>query len=239
MIALYRPTMVEFTVTGIDSKGAPVQTARCALLKARNYTATINGLQIYDDYGEFVRYTVTEGAIPGYIMDVGLSRQPDWDSEDNMEAWITNRLDPVNVYVEKGWDGIHPDAAPWITIALHGDRGRIIRSWTMGWTKGWEHTFTNLPRYSASGQEIRYWVSEVSVATGFIPSVEYITPPSKDKDTVEWRMMNKWDPTATRPPWSPPPGFGEGEELYFLGITDLDIPLAGAGTLKHLGDCFD
>lgn len=229
MVNRFRPDSVSFTVTGRDSSGAVVYTRTGVLSKSLGYQATLRNLPVFDETGAYIQYTVTENSVPrGYQYAGGT--QPNSNTVGNMSASFTNTLNPMSVYVEKHWQGQDPQTAPAVTINLRAD-GVVIQSVLLSPSNGWVHTFMNLPRYTANGVAIQYSLSELA-PSGFAPSAQRIEPPNGA--AIGFSITNS--------PGTPPPG-GPGNTVggseLLTKIDNQGTPLAGAGSLKHLGDCFD
>ncbi|MBR5470902.1 MAG: Cna B-type domain-containing protein [Oscillibacter sp.] len=99
-------------------------------------------------------------------------------SEDTQEAYLvitnTDAVDsePTEVYVEKRWaDSVnHSSDSVTVYLAANGIR---IQAVTLNDANDWKHTWVNLPKTDANGNEIQYTVREATVP-GYVGEVEKI-----------------------------------------------------------------
>ncbi|MBQ3155791.1 MAG: Cna B-type domain-containing protein, partial [Clostridia bacterium] len=133
------------------------------LSAANNWTATVNGLPKYNENGQEITYTWTEGELPeGYELTN--------TSVNGTITTLTNTHTPelTNVTVTKVWAGdadyaffTRPEI---VTVKLLAN-GLIINEVTVTPDENgsWTYIFKNLPKYQ-DGMEIDYTVSEDAVA---------------------------------------------------------------------------
>ncbi|MBR6706658.1 MAG: Cna B-type domain-containing protein, partial [Clostridia bacterium] len=133
-----------------------------------NWTGSFDNLKKYDDAGREIRYSVKEDPVNNYAV------QYDGSIEEGFT--ITNiNSETIGIPVVKQWVGT---AAEQAAVRLLAD-GTVIEEITLDAVGGWQHTFTDLPKYDGTdGHEIQYDVQEApsagyeqsrsgSVETGF------------------------------------------------------------------------
>ena len=150
----------------------------------RNWTYHFDNLDVVDDAGNVIAYTVSEEPVAGY--------------ETTVEGTnITNNRIPdmTEVAVKKVWDdkenkdGLRPEK---ITIRLLAD-GQEVAVKEITTTDNWQASFTDLPEYK-DGKKIVYTITEDPVA-GYTSKI--------DGFTVTNRHIPPTTPPST-PPTTPP-----------------------------------
>ena len=140
-----------------------------------------DNLDVVDDAGNLITYTVSEGPVAGY--------------ETSVEGTnITNSRTPevTEVAVKKVWDdkenkdGLRPDK---VTVRLLAD-GQEVAVKEITATDNWQASFTDLPVYK-EGKKIVYTITEDPVA-GYTATIDGFT------------VTNRHTPPTT-PPGTPPP----------------------------------
>ena len=154
----------------------------------RNWTYHFDNLDVVDDAGNVIAYTVSEEPVAGY--------------ETTVEGTnITNNRIPdmTEVVVKKVWDdkenkdGLRPEK---ITIRLLAD-GQEVAVKEITTTDNWQASFTDLPEYK-DGKKIVYTITEDPVA-GYTSKIDGFTvtnrhiPPTTPPTTP-----------STTPPTTPP-----------------------------------
>ena len=154
----------------------------------RNWTYHFDNLDVVDDAGNVIAYTVSEEPVAGY--------------ETTVEGTnITNNRIPdmTEVAVKKVWDdkenkdGLRPEK---ITIRLLAD-GQEVAVKEITTTDNWQASFTDLPEYK-DGKKIVYTITEDPVA-GYTSKIDGFTvtnrhiPPTTPPTTP-----------STTPPTTPP-----------------------------------
>lgn len=154
----------------------------------RNWTYHFDNLDVVDDAGNVIAYTVSEEPVAGY--------------ETTVEGTnITNNRIPdmTEVVVKKVWDdkenkdGLRPEK---ITIRLLAD-GQEVAVKEITTTDNWQASFTDLPEYK-DGKKIVYTITEDRVA-GYTSKIDGFTvtnrhiPPTTPPTTP-----------STTPPTTPP-----------------------------------
>ena len=146
-----------------------------------NWLYQFDNLDVVDDAGNLIAYTVSEEPVAGY--------------ETSVEGTnITNSRTPevTEVAVKKIWDdadnkdGLRPEK---ITVRLHAD-GQEVAVKEITATDNWRASFTDLPVYK-EGKKIAYTITEDPVA-GYTATIDGFT------------VTNHHTPPAT-PPGTPPP----------------------------------
>ena len=169
-----------------------------------NWTYHFDNLDVVDDAGNVIAYTVSEEPVAGY--------------ETTVEGTnITNNRIPdmTEVVVKKVWDdkenkdGLRPEK---ITVRLLAD-GQEVAVKEITATDNWQASFTDLPVYK-DGKKIVYTITEDPVAgytskiDGFTvtnrhipPTTPPTTPPSTPPTTAPTTPPT---PPSTTPPTTPP-----------------------------------
>ena len=146
-----------------------------------NWLYQFDNLDVVDDAGNLIAYTVSEEPVAGY--------------ETSVEGTnITNSRTPevTEVAVKKIWDdkenkdGLRPDK---VTVRLLAD-GQEVAVKEITATDNWRASFTDLPVYK-EGKKIAYTITEDPVA-GYTATIDGFT------------VTNHHTPPAT-PPGTPPP----------------------------------
>ena len=146
-----------------------------------NWLYQFDNLDVVDDAGNLIAYTVSEEPVAGY--------------ETSVEGTnITNSRTPevTEVAVKKVWDdkenkdGLRPDK---VTVRLLAD-GQEVAVKEITATDNWQASFTDLPVYK-EGKKIAYTITEDPVA-GYTATIDGFT------------VTNHHTPPAT-PPGTPPP----------------------------------
>ena len=146
-----------------------------------NWLYQFDNLDVVDDAGNLIAYTVSEEPVAGY--------------ETSVEGTnITNSRTPevTEVAVKKIWDdkenkdGLRPDK---VTVRLLAD-GQEVAVKEITATDNWQASFTDLPVYK-EGKKLAYTITEDPVA-GYTATIDGFT------------VTNHHTPPAT-PPGTPPP----------------------------------
>ena len=176
-----------------------------------NWLYQFDNLDVVDDAGNLITYTVSEEPVAGY--------------ETSFEGTnITNSRTPevTEVAVKKVWDdkenkdGLRPDK---VTVRLLAD-GQEVAVKEITATDNWQASFTDLPVYK-EGKKIAYTITEDPVAgytatiDGFTvtnrhvpPTTPPSTPPTPPSTTTPPPSTTTPPPSTTTPPPStttPPP----------------------------------
>ena len=158
-----------------------------------NWAYRFDNLDVVDDAGNVIAYTVSEEPVEGY--------------EATIEGTnITNSRTPevVEIPVTKVWkdndnqDGVRPDK---VTVRLLAD-GTEVASQELSAATDWKTVFTNLPKYN-HGKQIVYTVTEDTVAN-YSAAIDGTTitnsyKPGKTSVTVTKRWEDNNDQDGKRP----------------------------------------
>ena len=152
-----------------------------------------DNLDVVDDAGNVIAYTVSEEPVEGYEATIEGSN-------------ITNSRTPevVEIPVTKVWkdndnqDGVRPDK---VTVRLLAD-GTEVASQELSAATDWKIVFTNLPKYN-HGKQIVYTVTEDTVAN-YSAAIDGTTitnsyKPGKTSVTVTKRWEDNNDQDGKRP----------------------------------------
>lgn len=156
-----------------------------------------DNLDVVDDAGNLITYTVSEEPVAGY--------------ETSVEGTnITNSRTPevTEVAVKKVWDdkenkdGLRPDK---VTVRLLAD-GQEVAVKEITATDNWQASFTDLPVYK-EGKKIAYTITEDPVA-GYTARIDGFTVTNRHRPPTTPPSTPPTPPSTTTPPPStttPPP----------------------------------
>ena len=162
-----------------------------------NWLYQFDNLDMVDDTGNVIAYTVSEEPVEGY--------------ETTIEGTnITNSRTPevTEVAVKKVWDdkenkdGLRPDK---VTVRLLAD-GQEVAVKEITATDNWQASFTDLPVYK-EGKKIAYTITEDPVA-GYTARIDGFTVTNRHVPPTTPPSMPPTPPSTTTPPPStttPPP----------------------------------
>ena len=133
---------------------------------ANNWTASFDSLNLYENQGKKIAYTVSENAVDGYQAAI---------TGDAAKGYVvTNTHTPAvtSVTVNKVWadnnnqDGIRPAS---VTAQIKNGN-TVVETVVLNEGNNWTATVSGLPVY-ANGSKINYTVDEASVADGYTKTV--------------------------------------------------------------------
>lgn len=162
-----------------------------------NWLYQFDNLDVVDDAGNLITYTVSEEPVAGY--------------ETSVEGTnITNSRTPevTEVAVKKVWDdkenkdGLRPDK---VTVRLLAD-GQEVAVKEITATDNWQASFTDLPVYK-EGKKIAYTITEDPVA-GYTATIDGFTVTNRHRPPTTPPSTPPTPPSTTTPPPStttPPP----------------------------------
>ena len=162
-----------------------------------NWLYQFDNLDVVDDAGNLIAYTVSEEPVAGY--------------ETSVEGTnITNSRTPevTEVAVKKVWDdkenkdGLRPDK---VTVRLLAD-GQEVAVKEITATDNWQASFTDLPVYKG-GKKIAYTITEDPVA-GYTARIDGFTVTNRHRPPTTPPSTPPTPPSTTTPPPStttPPP----------------------------------
>ena len=162
-----------------------------------NWLYQFDNLDVVDDAGNLIAYTVSEEPVAGY--------------ETSVEGTnITNSRTPevTEVAVKKVWDdkenkdGLRPDK---VTVRLLAD-GQEVAVKEITATDNWQASFTDLPVYK-EGKKIVYTITEDPVA-GYTATIDGFTVTNRHTPPTTPPGTPPTPPSTTTPPPStttPPP----------------------------------
>ena len=162
-----------------------------------NWLYQFDNLDLVDDAGNLIAYTVSEEPVAGY--------------ETSVEGTnITNSRTPevTEVAVKKVWDdkenkdGLRPDK---VTVRLLAD-GQEVAVKEITATDNWQASFTDLPVYK-EGKKIAYTITEDPVA-GYTATIDGFTVTNRHVPPTTPPSTPPTPPSTTTPPPStttPPP----------------------------------
>ena len=162
-----------------------------------NWLYQFDNLDVVDEAGNLIAYTVSEEPVAGY--------------ETSVEGTnITNSRTPevTEVAVKKVWDdkenkdGLRPDK---VTVRLLAD-GQEVAVKEITATDNWQASFTDLPVYK-EGKKIAYTITEDPVA-GYTARIDGFTVTNRHRPPTTPPSTPPTPPSTTTPPPStttPPP----------------------------------
>ncbi len=115
-----------------------------------NWSYTFENVPVYrNNAGDQYEYTIEEVAVPNYITSY----------EGNN---IINEVNLTEFEVEKVWDDDNNEnqKRPESIVVELKQEGKTVQEATLNEANNWKHTFTNLEKYNALGEEIVYSVDE-------------------------------------------------------------------------------
>ena len=154
-----------------------------------NWLYQFDNLDVVDDAGNLIAYTVSEEPVEGY--------------ETNVEGTnITNSRTPevVEIPVTKIWkdndnqDGVRPDK---VTVRLLAD-GQEVAVKEITATDNWQASFTDLPVYK-EGKKIAYTITEDPVA-GYTARIDGFTVTNRHVPPTTPPSTPPTPPSTTTPP---------------------------------------
>ena len=150
-LATNKPDKVTVSVlkNGVKDENLTVE-----LSAANDWKASFSNLPKEDANGHEIVYTVSEAELAGFKVAIS--------GTDENKFTITNyNGGNVVIPVTKKWkgSGAHPDH---LNVQLFAD-GEKIATYTLNEDNAWQHSF-DMPKFNASGKEIRYTVTEDNVS---------------------------------------------------------------------------
>lgn len=192
--------------------------------KDGNWLYQFDNLDLVDDAGHAIAYSVSEEHVKGYVASVEGTN-------------ITNSRTPevTEVAVKKVWDdkdnkdGLRPDK---VTVRLLAD-GQEVASQELSAATDWKTAFTNLPVYKA-GKKIVYTLTEDSVA-GYTAKIDGFTVTNHHTPTTPPTTPSTTPPTtpsstSEKPQSSTTPKAGKKKILPSTGEV-VAYGLIGVGAL--------
>ena len=189
-----RPSKITVNLLANGSKVASKEVTADA---AGNWLYQFDNLDLVDDAGNLIAYTVSEEPVAGYEATVEGTN-------------ITNSRTPevTEVAVKKIWDdadnkdGLRPEK---ITVRLLAD-GQEVAVKEITATDNWQASFTDLPVYK-EGKKIAYTITEDPVA-GYTARIDGFTVTNRHRPPTTPPVTPPTPPSTTTPPPStttPPP----------------------------------
>lgn len=192
--------------------------------KDGNWLYQFDNLDLVDDAGNAIAYSVSEEPVKGYVASVEGTN-------------ITNSRTPevTEVAVKKVWDdkenkdGLRPGK---VTVRLLAD-GQEVASQELSAATDWKTAFTNLPVYKA-GKKIDYTLTEDSVA-GYMTKIDGFTVTNHHTPTTPPTTPSTTPPTtpsstSEKPQSSTTPKAGKKKILPSTGEV-VAYGLIGVGLL--------
>ena len=162
-------TVTPEIVVTLLKNGQPMVPNQTRTLKAdpnaaKHYKASFENLDVYDEAGNEIQYTVVETIPDGY------ESKPAAGTMENGFTITNTIVGKTSVPVTKIWHGKEADS---ITIHLYADDvevDHIILTKANKDQHKWQHTFGPLEKYTPAGQVIKYTVKEDPIG-GYDPTI--------------------------------------------------------------------
>ena len=206
------------------ANGVKVASKEVKADKDGNWLYQFDNLDLVDDAGHAIAYSVSEEPVKGYVANVEGTN-------------ITNSRTPevTEVTVKKVWDdkenkdGLRPDK---VTVRLLAD-GQEVASQELSAATDWKTSFTNLPVYKA-GKKIDYTLTEDSLA-GYTTKIDGFTVTNHHTPTTPPTTPSTTPPTtpsstSEKPQSSTTPKAGKKKILPSTGEV-VAYGLIGVGLL--------
>lgn len=162
-------TVTPEIVVTLLKNGQPMVPNQTRTLKAdpnaaKHYKASFENLDVYDEAGNEIQYTVVETIPNGY------ESKPAAGTMENGFTITNTIVGKTSVPVTKIWHGKEADS---ITIRLYADDvevDHIVLTKANKDQHKWQHTFGPLEKYTPAGQIIKYTVKEDPIG-GYDPTI--------------------------------------------------------------------
>ena len=164
------------------ANGVKVASKEVKADKDGNWLYQFDNLDLVDDAGHAIAYSVSEEPVKGYVASI--------------EGTNSRTPEVTEVTVKKVWDdkenkdGLRPDK---VTVRLLAD-GQEVASQELSAATDWKTAFTNLPVYKA-GKKIVYTLTEDSVA-GYTAKIDGFTVTNHHTPTTPPTTPSTTPPTT-------------------------------------------
>jgi len=178
----FRPLSIQVQLLANNAAVPAANGGVATLNEGNNWQHTFNDLPRYDAQNNPIAYDVQEVNVPTgyadtYVVTTG--------TDGNITIAITNTftMPTINIPVTKVWNdnnnaaGFRPSD---ITVQLRVG-STVVDTATLNNGNSWQHTFANLPHYSAPGVTINYEIYEPNVPTGY---ASVVTPNANGSVTI-------------------------------------------------------
>ena len=151
----------EKVVVSVLKNGVKDENLTVELSAANGWKASFSNLPKQDANGKEIVYTVSEEEVAGFKAAISGSEKTGFTISNYNGSRVV-------IPVTKIWQGKgpHPDH---LNVQLFAN-GEKVATYTLNKANGWQHSF-DMPKLDANGKEIRYTVTEDSVA-GYTASTE-------------------------------------------------------------------
>ena len=151
----------EKVVVSVLKNGVKDENLTVELSAANGWKASFSNLPKQDANGKEIVYTVSEEELAGFKAAISGSEKTGFTISNYNGSRVV-------IPVTKIWQGKgpHPDH---LNVQLFAN-GEKVATYTLNKANGWQHSF-DMPKLDANGKEIRYTVTEDSVA-GYTASTE-------------------------------------------------------------------
>ena len=144
----------EKVVVSVLKNGVKDENLTVELSAANGWKASFSNLPKQDTNGKEIVYTVSEEEVAGFKAAISGSEKTGFTISNYNGSRVV-------IPVTKIWEGKgpHPDH---LNVQLFAN-GEKVATYTLNKANGWQHSF-DMPKLDANGKEIRYTVTEDSVA---------------------------------------------------------------------------
>ena len=145
----------EKVVVSVLKNGVKDENLTVELSAANGWKASFSNLPKQDTNGKEIVYTVSEEEVAGFKAAISGSEKTGFTISNYNGSRVV-------IPVTKIWEGKgpHPDH---LNVQLFAN-GEKVATYTLNKANGWQHSF-DMPKLDAKGKEIRYTVTEDSVAS--------------------------------------------------------------------------
>jgi hypothetical protein len=160
--------------------------ASATLTADNDWKHTFKDLDMTDDSGNEINYTLTEDPVGGYTSEVSGNASSGFT--------VTNTKEKISIPVTKEWAGGEGSSA---TVHLLAD-GEEVASATLTANDNWKHTFTDLDKTDADGKTITYTIKEDNVE-GYTSSITgdadsgFTVTNTKSSETISIPVKKVWE----------------------------------------------
>lgn len=144
----------EKVVVSVLKNGVKDENLTVELSAANGWKASFSNLPKQDANGKEIVYTISEEEVAGFKAAISGSEKTGFTISNYNGSRVV-------IPVTKIWQGKgpHPDH---LNVQLFAN-GEKVATYTLNKANGWQHSF-DMPKFDANGKEIRYTVTEDSVA---------------------------------------------------------------------------
>ena len=186
-----RPETIKINLLQDDEIIKEVPTATVKADESGDWSYTFTDLPKYDATGEAYLYTVEEEKVPGYATSIA---SPLNDVYGESRFMIVNTLETTEVAITKGWSdfdnkfNLRPESIK-VNLLQDGEAIEAVPTATVTADESgeWSYTFTDLPKYDATGKAYVYTVNEEAVP-GYATTI--VSPLNEEEGETRFAIIN-------------------------------------------------